>query len=389
MAEKRPFRSLDTTAVHAGDPVPRICGATVPPIFQATVFEHRGEPGDYHSIVYPRLNNLPNHNAVGGKVAALEGAERAIPTASGMAAISTVLLSVLADGGHLLIQDQLYGGTHMFVTAHLERYGITYDWIRPDNFDDWHTLVRPETKAIYVEAMTNPLTRVIDLDRVTRFAREHGLKSLIDATFVSPVLYRPLEAGFDVVMHSATKYLNGHSDLVAGVIAGSESALQPISKLLNELGGMLDPHACFLLHRGLKTLPLRMRQHCANAQALAEALEANPRVQAVHYPGLESHPDHEIAKRCFDGMSGMLAFELTGGTEAARNFIDRVEIPASGPSLGGVETLVTRPATTSHAGLTPAERAAAGVTDGLVRVSVGIEGVEDLIEDFERAIGAV
>ena len=386
MSSKREFSSRATIAIHAGDPEPRIGGAVVPPIFQSTVFEHHGEPGDYHSIVYPRLNNTPNHTAVGGKIAALEGAERAIPTASGMAAISTTLLSILGGGGHLLIQDQLYGGTHMLVTGYLEKFGISYDWIDPDRPEEWAEKVRPETRAIFVEAMTNPLTRIIDLEHVVQFAKEHSIRSLIDATFVTPVLYRPIEAGFDVVVHSATKYMNGHSDLIAGVIVGSEEILAPISELLNELGGMLDPHACFLLHRGLKTLPLRMREHCRNAQALAEALTAHPEVTHVHYPGLETHPDHARAKRLFEGMSGMLAFELKGGAEAARRCVERVQIPASGPSLGGIETLITRPATTSHAGLTPEERAAAGVTDGIVRVSVGLEGIDDLIADFRQAL---
>ena len=378
--------SLETAAIHAGDPRPRIEGAAVPPIFQSTVFEHRGDPQDYHSIVYPRLNNLPNHTAVGGKIAALEGAEAAGATGSGMAAISTALLAVLADGGHLLIQDQLYGGTHLFVTAHLERYGISYDWIDPSSPSDWERKVRPETRAIYVEAITNPLTRVIDLDQVVSFARAHSLVSMIDATFVTPVLYRPIERGFDLSLHSATKYMNGHSDLVAGAIAGSAASLQPIIELLNELGGTLDPHACFLLHRGLRTLPLRMREHCRSAQRIAEALEQHPQVAAVHYPGLPSHPDHSVASRLFEGFSGMLSFEPAGGIEASRRFLDRVELPAVGPSLGGVETLVTRPASTSHAAMTADERAAVGVSDALVRVSVGLEGVDDLLADFDRAL---
>ncbi len=384
--ESERHHRIDTRAVHSGDPVPRWGGAMVPPIFQSSVFEYRGEPGSYHDIVYPRLNNLPNHRAVGGKIAALEGAERAIPTASGMAAISTTLLSVLGDGGHLLIQDQLYGGTHIFVTGHLRRFGIDFDFIDPDDPAAWETKVRPSTRAVFVESIANPVTRVIDPDRVVAFARAHGLLSIVDATFTTPVLYRPIERGFDIVLHSATKYLNGHSDLVAGAIVGSEETLAPISVLLDELGGTLDPHACFLLHRGLKTLPLRMRKHCESAMSLARILEAHPSVTVVHYPGLEGHPDHAIASRCFEGFGGMLSFELGGGAKAARRLIDRLELPSVGPSFGGVESLVTRPATTSHAGMTPEERETLGISDGLVRVSVGIESVEDLIEDFERAL---
>jgi cystathionine beta-lyase/cystathionine gamma-synthase len=359
----------------------------VPPIFQSTVFEHRGEPGSYHDVVYPRLNNLPNHHAVGGKIAALEGAERAIPTASGMAAITTTLLSVLGDSGHLLIQEQLYGGTHMFVTAHLGRYGISYDFIDPADPGSWGRKLRPATRAIYVETIANPLTRVVDPRAVVSFAKERGILAIVDATFTSPALFRPIECGFDISLHSATKYLNGHSDVIAGSIAGSKRTLAPISVLLDELGGTLDPHACFLLHRGMKTLALRMERHCANGLALARALEAHPAVARVHYPGLESHPDHAIAAREFSGFGGMLSFELRGGAEAARRVLDRLELPAVGPSLGGVESLATRPATTSHAGLTPAERAKLGISDGLIRVSVGIEAAEDLIADFRQALG--
>jgi len=391
MKEGHPTDGVETMAVHAGDPHPRIGGAATPPIFRSTVFEHSGEPGDYHDIVYPRLNNLPNHLAVAGKLAALEGAEEAIPTASGMAAISTVLLSVLADGGHLLVQRQLYGGTHMLVTGFLERFGIAYDWIDGADPSGWAEKVRPETRLIHVEAMSNPLTRVIDLDEVVRFARAHGILSCIDATFVTPILFRPVPAGFDLVVHSATKYLNGHSDVTAGAIVGSTAHLAPVRELLNELGGTLDPEACMLLHRGMRTLPLRMRAHCENALALARALEAQETVAAVHYPGLASHPDHARARQHFAGeagrgFGGMLSFEPKGGVEAARRCLARLRLPVSGPSLGGVETLVTRPATTSHAGLSGEERARAGVTDSLIRVSVGIETAADLVADFTQAL---
>jgi len=304
-----------------------------------------------------------------------------------MAAITTTLLSVLGDGGHLLIQNQLYGGTHMFVTAHLGRYGISFDFIDPADPGSWGRKLRPETRAIYVETIANPRTRVLGPRAVVDFAKEHGILSIVDATFTSPALFRPIQRGFDISLHSATKYLNGHSDVIAGAIAGSRATLAPISVLLDELGGTLDPHACFLLHRGMKTLALRMARHCENGLALARALEEHPAVARVHYPGLESHPDHAIAAREFSGFGGVLSFELRGGTEAARRALDRLELPAVGPSLGGVESLVTRPATTSHAGLTPAERARLGISDGLIRVSVGIEAAEDLIADFRRAIG--
>jgi len=384
---------VETLAVHAGDPRPRIEGAAVPPIFQSTVYETLGEAENYHTQIYPRLNNLPNHLAVGGKIAALEKAEQALPTSSGMAAISTALLSVLEGGGHLLVADQLYGGTHMLVTSYLDRFGMSYDFINPENPTEWREKIRGDTRAIYVETITNPLCRVIDLSAVVNFAREHNLVSMIDATFTTPILYRPIESGFDIALHSATKYMNGHSDLVAGAIVGSEKRLAPISLLLNELGGTLDPHACFMLHRGLRTLPLRMERHCQNALALAAFLEEHSSVTRVNYPGLKSHPEHERADQLFNGGShggfgGMLSFELKGGTSAACQVLENLELPTPGPSLGGVETLVTRPATTSHAGLSPEERARCGISDGLILVSVGIEAVEDLMTDFGAAIDA-
>lgn len=392
----RPPLRPETLAVHAGDPEPRFAGAVVPPIFRSTVFELAdpdGGAGGYHDVVYPRLNNLPNHRSLGAKLAALEGAEAALPTASGMAAVSTTLLSVLANGGHLLVQEQLYGGTHVLVTGYLERYGISYDWIDANDPASWESKLRPNTRAIHVEAIANPLTRVVDPVAVVEFARAHDLVSIIDATFVTPMLLRPIEYGFDIVLHSATKYLNGHSDVVAGTIAARADVLAPISALLDELGATLDPHACFLLDRGLKTLPLRMRQHSKNGLALARALEEHPAVARVHHPGLPSHPDHALAARLFadeggdPSFGGMLAFELTGGTDAARRALERVRIASVGPSLGGVETLATRPCTTSHAGLTAEERAALGIADGLIRVSAGIEATEDLVDDFLRAIG--
>jgi cystathionine beta-lyase/cystathionine gamma-synthase len=376
---------IETRVIHAGDPRPRVGGALTLPIFQSAVFEHKGEDGTYHDVLYPRLNNLPNHTALGRKLAALEGAEAAVPTASGMAAISTALLSVLGKGGHLLVQGQLYGGTHMLLTEHLERFGMEYEFIDSERPEAWDAQVRSNTRAIYAEAITNPTMQVMDHERVVEFARRHGLVSLIDNTFATPVNFRPIELGYDVVLHSATKYLNGHSDVVAGAIAGTAERVDEMLHLLNELGGTLDAHACFLLNRGLKTLVLRVRQQNANALALARHLEARSDVARVNYPGLESRPDHVRAARLFEGFGGMLSFEFSAGADAARRFTDRVRIPVIGPSLGGVETLITRPATTSHRGLSADERARLGIGDGLMRVSVGIEALDDLIEDFDRA----
>ncbi len=379
--------ALETRLIHSGRPRPRIEGAAIVPIFQCTVYEHHEDSGSYYDVRYPRLSNLPNHHALSAKLASIEGAEDAVVTASGMAAISTTLLDVLGSGGHLLIQDQLYGGTHAFVTHDLRAYGIEYDFIPQADPDVWKAKLRTTTRAIYVEAMSNPLLRVADHRAVVAFAREHELTSIIDNTFASPINFRPPEAGFDLSLHSATKYLNGHNDLVAGAIIGRPARLERIRKLLGHLGGTLDPHGCFLLDRGLKTLALRVRRQNESALALARRLAEHEAVAAVHYAGLPTHADHARARELFSGFGGVLSFEVAGGGDAARRFVREVEIPIPGPSLGGVDTLVTRPVATSHALLTEEERQRLGIGDNLVRVSVGIEDVGDLIRDFEGALG--
>ena len=377
--------SIDTKLIHAGEPVPRISGAVSMPIFQTAMFEYSGEK-TYDQIRYIRLNNTPNHLALHAKLTALENAEAALVTASGMAAITTSLLTILSAGDHLLIQDCLYGGTHDFVTKVLASFGIHYSFINADEPAAWQEQLRPTTKAIYVESMTNPLLQVGDLEAAVRFAQEHNLVSMIDNTFASPVNFRPCEWGFDLSLHSATKYLNGHSDIVAGAVIGRAVLVERITHRLNHLGGTLDPHAAFLLHRGLKTLALRMRQHNESALRIARFLEEHPAVSRVNYPGLESHPRHERACRLFGGFSGMLSVELKGGLEASERFMKSVRLPVVAPSLGGVETLVTRPATTSHSGMSPEDRSRLGISDGLIRVSIGIESTNDLLEDFSRAL---
>jgi cystathionine beta-lyase/cystathionine gamma-synthase len=303
-----------------------------------------------------------------------------------MAAISTTLLQVLGEGGHLLIQDQLYGGTHAFVTHDFRSLGQSYDFISPDDPDSWKAKLQSNTRAIYVEVMTNPLLQVADHRAVVAFAREHGLLSIIDNTFATPVNFRPIEVGFDLALHSCTKYLNGHTDLVAGAVIGTAERVQSIRHLLGHFGGCLDPHACFLLERGMKTLVLRMRQQNANALLLAGFLAEHPGVERVNYPGLPRHRDHARARELFEGFGGMLSFEPQGGVQAAKRILDRVELPINGPSLGGVETLVTRPVTTSHANLTEDELRRLGISAALIRVSVGIENVDDLIRDFGSAL---
>jgi len=377
--------SIETKVIHAGEPRPRIAGAVVMPVFQSATYQYAGEKS-YDDVRYIRLNNTPNHLALAEKLAALENTEDALVTASGMAAISTSLLTFLGKGDHFLAQDCLYGGTHDFVTKDIERFGISYDFIDATDPESWERKLKPSTRAIYVETISNPLMQVPDLESVVRFAKSHGLVSMIDNTFASPVNFRPSELGFDLSLHSATKYLNGHSDIVAGAVIGKSALIQKVTHKLNHLGGSLDPHAAFLLHRGIKTLALRVKHHNESALQIARFLEKNPAVAKVNYPGLESHPNHERARRLFDGFGGMMSFELHDGVEGAESFMRAALLPAVAPSLGGVETLVTRPSTTSHSGLSAEDRRRLGISDGLIRLSVGIEATQDLIEDFRQAL---
>jgi len=379
---------LDTKLIHAGEPKPLIGGAVSIPIFQSSTFAAEGEPG-YYNLKYIRLNNTPNHVALHQKLAAVENAETALVTASGMAAISTTLLTILSTGDHLLAQDCLYGGTHDFITEDLPACGISFDFIDGSAPESWESKRRPNTRAILVETLTNPLLQVADLKAVVEFAKKNGIVSLIDNTFASPVNFRPAEWGFDLSLHSGTKYLNGHSDIVAGAVIGSSSLVDPIARKLARLGGSLDPHACFLLHRGMKTLGVRMRYQNASALKLAQFLESHSQIEKVHFPGLTSHPGHIRAGALLDGFGGMMSFEVKGGVKVADRILENVTLPISAPSLGGVESLITRPAATSHAGVPPEDRRAMGISESLIRLSVGLETTEDLMADFEQALKAV
>jgi len=385
----KPLENIETKLIHAGEMHPRPAGAINLPIFQSSTFDSDPDNRDYGPQRYMRLSNTPNHTVLHDKLAALENAEAALVAASGMAAISAALLTVLSAGDHLLALGGAYGGTHSFITHDLPTFGISFGFIDGNAPETWAALLRPNTKAIITESITNPLLQVPDLEAVVAFAQKHGLVSLIDNTFPSPVNFRPPEWGFDLSLHSATKYLNGHSDIVAGAIIGKKSLVKKIHAKLNHLGGSLDTHACYLLYRGMKTLSVRMRHHNESTPKIAEFLAAHPKIKKVNYPGLESHPYHERAKKLFDGFGGMLSFEVHGGTDAAAKLVERVALPVSAPSLGGVETLITRPATTSHAGMSPAERAALGISDSLVRYSVGLEATEDLIADLEQALAGI
>lgn len=393
--------SLATRLVHSpatpagSDPSnPRHAGA---PIHRSTVWSIGTDgigdevEGAYPDLRYPRYSNTDDPLDLGAQLADLEGAERGLVTASGMAAISAAILATVGGGGHLLAGKGLYGGSHKLISQWLPRYGVEHDLIDAGRPDGWASKLRPETRAVYVETIGNPRMNVSDLKAVAEFAREHDLVAIVDNTFASPLMLRPVELGFDLVVHSATKVLNGHSDVLAGAMAGRADLVDACDQELRLLGGTADPQAVYLLRRGLRTLGVRMPAQNRNALELARRLERHAAVASVRYPGLPSHPEHARARDLFDpqgvGYGFMLAVDLEGGWPAARKFLDSLRLVLHAPSLGGLESLAVSPAKSSHAALPPDERRALGIGDGLVRLSIGIEGVEDLWTDLERALG--
>jgi cystathionine gamma-synthase/cystathionine gamma-lyase/cystathionine beta-lyase len=371
--------------VHAGEPDPPVADAVTMPIFQSSTYL-LGEPAEFDDIRYVRLNNTPNHEALAQKLAALEGVESAVVTPSGTAAIAAAFLSQLGSGDHIIAPAQMYGGTRKIIDRMCERYGLRASFVSYDRPDDWEQALAPRTRLLYIEPLVNPVLRVPPLDALAEFAQRHRLLSVVDNTLLTPHNFRPAEMGFDLVLHSASKYLNGHSDVVAGVVAGSAHRVRDVRKTLNLFGICLDPHACFLLQRGVKTLSLRVEAQNATALALAEALGGFAGVEQVHYTGLPSDASHARASRWFSGHGGLLSFRLSGGVGAAERMFARLAFARVAPSFGGVETFASRPATTSHAGLPSALRREMGVSDDLIRVAVGLEDSADLIEDFRQAL---
>ncbi len=375
-------RSLrpSTLCLHAGTHLDKATGGACSPIFTSTAYAY---PNSANENIYPRYFNTPNQRVIARKLAALEQGEDALVFGSGMAAISTLLLAFLKPGDHAVFQTDLYGGTHQLVTRELVRFGIEISFSR--DADDFAAAPQPNTRLAYVESPSNPLLRCVDLAAVAKLGREKGILTVIDNTFATPINQNPISLGFDAVIHSATKYLNGHSDVNAGVVVSSGTVIRRLAEGATNLGGMLDAHSCYQLERGLKTLALRVRQHNENAGRLARFLQTHPAVARVNYPGLPDHPDHAIAARQMRGFGGMFSFELRNPAQADR-LLSRLRVVMPALSLGGVESLVCIPSRTSHRLMTPVERLRAGISDGLVRVSVGIEDVEDLLEDFTQAL---
>ena len=388
MNEQHPSRRTATAAVH-GRGHERPSGAPVAsPLVQSATFVFRGG-GEGEELLYTRYCTNPNQIEVGLKVAALEGMEAATPLASGMAATAMTLLALTKGGDHIVASRDSYGASRKLMGVDFPKRGVETTFVDPHDLDAWKRAVRPETRVLFLEVPTNPTVRVMDPRPVADFARAQGITVVADTTFGSPVNLRSRELGVDVVIHSATKYLGGHSDLIAGVVAGPKSIIDRILDITILYGASLDPHACWLLDRGLKTLDVRVRRQNESALRIARWLEAQPQVVQVVYPGLESHPDHRVACELMEGFGGMLSLVLRGGGAAADRFMDGLRLAIPAPSLGGVETLVSQPRFTSHASWSPAERAASGIPDGFVRLSIGVEDAEDLIQDFASALAAV
>ena len=390
----RPY-GRSTQSVHAGEPRIKLASSLSTPIIQTATFtfadteeltaytEHRIDREEYG-----RYGN-PTQRVAEGKLAALDGAEDALLMSSGMAAITTTLFSMLSKGAHVVVTDDAYRRTRQFLQQILRRYGVEVSTVPAGDYDRMEDAVRSNTRLIFSESPTNPYNRIVDLERLADIGRRHRIKTIIDATFATPINQRPLEFGIDLVIHSATKYLGGHNDLLAGVVLGPRDLVSAIRDFQGVLGPVADPFTSYLLVRGIKTLALRVMRQNENAQLLAEFLERHPKVERVHYPGLPSHPEHAIARRQMRGYGGVVSFEVRGDLAAGSRLVDACKIPRIAPSLGGVESLIEQPAMMSYHGLTTAERLQVGIKDSLVRYAVGIEDADDIIADLEQALEKV
>jgi cystathionine gamma-lyase len=380
-------RGFATRGIHAGQQPDPSTGAIMTPIYATSTYVQQS-PGVHKGYEYSRTQN-PTRMAYERCIADLESGTRGFAFASGMAATAT-LLELVDHGAHVVASDDLYGGTYRLFTGVRERSaGLTASYVDMRDRAAVEAAIRPQTRLIWIETPSNPMLKLIDLAMIAELGRRRRILTVADNTFASPYIQRPLELGFDVVMHSATKYLNGHSDMVGGVVVvGDDAALgERLAFLQNAVGAVAGPFDSFLALRGLKTLALRMERHCANALAIAEHLARHPRVARVHYPGLASHPQHALAARQMQGFGGMVTIEIAGNLATARRFLERVEVFALAESLGGVESLIEHPAIMTHASLPPAQRQALGIGDTLIRLSVGIEDIGDLIAALDQALG--
>lgn len=382
-----------TRAVHAGQEPDPQHGALSTPIFQTSTFVFQDVAqgaarfaGTQEGYIYTRLGN-PTVTALEEKIASLEGGEAAAACSSGMAAVSSVIMALVSQGDHVVHSGALYGCTYALLHEIAPRFGIEATGLDTSDLAAVKKALQPNTKVIYLESPTNPTMRISDIGGVAKIAHTHGAKVVVDNTFMSPYLQRPLEMGADVVIHSATKYINGHGDVVAGLIISDKETIKSIKMTtLKDFGGTISPFDAWLILRGAKTLPLRMDRHSSNAMAIAKYLEKHPRVAKVYYPGLESFDQHELAKQQMQGFGGIMSFELTGGYAAGVALMDKVKLCHLAVSLGDIDTLIQHPASMTHSVVPEAERLATGITPGLVRLAVGLEDVEDIIGDLEQAL---
>jgi cystathionine beta-lyase/cystathionine gamma-synthase len=379
----RPTHHLATRVVHGGHQ-PTAGEPVVTPMVQSVNFVE--DVGSGEGLRYPRYGNMPNAEHVQRRLAALEGAEAALVLGSGMGALACGMIALLRPGDHLIASEWIYGGARRLFAEEFPRLGIAVSLVDPTGSRAWRQHLRRETRAMFLESPSNPACRVIDLAPLRRLASGEGIALVVDSTFASPVNFRPLEHGADVVIHSATKYLNGHNDVLGGVVLGTAPYVEEVRQKMMVWGAAPDPFACWLLERGLKTLDVRVQRQNANALEVATWLAGRNGVSRVHYAGLPDHPDHAIAKSQMSGFGGMLAFVLAGGGVAAERLLKRLTLIRNAPSLGGVDTIVSEPRFTSHAHMSAEERAAAGIPDGFVRMSVGVEAASDLIADLEGAL---
>ena len=384
MPRKTRHLGTSTVAVRGGVDHSDPDTPVVPPLFQSVNFVQ--EIGTSEGLRYTRYGNTPNAELVQRRLAALEGAEAGLVLSSGMGATACALLALLRPGDHLLASQWIYGGTHRLLCEEFSTLGIHVTLVDPLETRGWRKRLRKETRAIFVETPVNPTNRVLDLRPISYLTKENGLALVVDSTFASPVNFRPIEHGADVVIHSTTKYLNGHHDVLGGAVMGTAPYVEEVRQKMMVWGQAPDPFACWLLERGLKTLDVRVKRQNENAMRVAYWCSERKEFRKVHYPGLESHPDHDIAKAMLDGFGGMMAVELVGGGRAADKFMRRLKLFTHAPSLGGVDSLVSEPRYTSHASLSAEERAKAGVPDGFLRLSIGIEDADDLIADLEQAL---
>jgi methionine-gamma-lyase len=394
MAVKK--RGVNTESIHAGAHPDPLYGGVSVPIYQSSTFafESVGQgarrfAGEEQGFIYTRMGN-PTTAALEEAVATLEGGWNGIATGSGMAAIFAVFFAYLDTGAHLIGTDAVYGPSRLVVEKHFSRFGVQYDFVDTSDLDKVRAAIRPETRMLYIETPENPTIRLTDIAGCAAIAQEHGLLLVVDNTFATPVLQRPLGLGADVVVHSMTKFLNGHADVVAGmIVTASEEQWKRLRGVLNHHGGCIDPHQAWLVHRGLKTLGLRVERAQENAKAISAALHEHPAVEWVRYPGAADHPQAELVSRQMDGPGALLCFGVKGGLEGGRHLMEHVQVATLAVSLGGVETLIQHPASMTHAGISPGEREKAGISDNLIRLAVGCEDIEDLLEDLRGALDSL